>query len=46
MVEMIIDGYAIERHPVEAGVPQGSPGSHILCAIYPSGLIKWVTEYI
>jgi len=41
-VEMIIEGNAMERHPVEAGVPQGSPVSPILFAIYTSGLIKWV----
>jgi len=44
MVEMIIDGNAMERHPVEAGVPQGSPVSLILFAIYTSGLIKSVEE--
>jgi len=42
---MIFKGNAMERHPVEAGVPQGSPVSPILSAIYPSGLIKWVEEY-
>jgi len=36
----------MERHPVEAGVPQGSPVSLILFAIYTSGLIKWVEEYV
>ena len=45
-VEMIIEGNAMERHPVEAGVPQGSPVSPILFAIYTSGLIKWVEEYV
>ena len=45
-VEMIIEGNAMERQPVEAGVPQGSPVSPILFAIYTSGLIKWVEEYI
>jgi len=45
-VEIIIDGNAMERHPVEAGVPQGSPVSPILFAIYTSGLIKWVEEYV
>jgi len=43
---MIIEGNAMERHPVEAGVPQGSPVSPILLAIYILGLIKWVEEYI
>jgi len=46
MVEMIIEGNAMERHPVEAGVPQGSPVSPILFAIYTSELIKWVEEYV
>jgi len=45
-VEMIIKGNAMMRHPVEAGVPQGSPGSPIVFAIYTSGLIKWVEEYV
>jgi len=45
-VEMIIEGNAMERHPVEAGVPQGSPVSPILFAIYTSGFIKWVEEYV
>jgi len=38
-VEMIIKGNAMESHPVEAGVPQGSHVSPILFAIYTSGLI-------
>jgi len=45
-VEMIIEGNAMQRHLVEAGVLQGSPVSMILFAIYPSGLIKWVEEYV
>ena len=44
-VEMVIEGNAMERHPVEAGVPQGSPVSPILFAIYTSGRIEWVKEY-
>jgi len=43
-VEMVIQGNAIERHPVEAGVPQVSSVSLMFFAIYPSGLIKWVEE--
>jgi len=43
---MIIKGNAMERHPVEAGVTQGSPVSPIVFAIYASGLIKWVEEYL
>jgi len=34
------------RLPVEAAVPQGSPPSPILCAIWTSELIQWVEEYI
>jgi len=45
-VEMIIEGNPMERDPVDVGVPQGSPVSPILFAIYTSGLIKWVEEYI
>jgi hypothetical protein len=45
-VEMVIEGNATERHPVEAGVPQGSFVSPILFAIYTSSLIKWVEEYV
>jgi len=43
---MIIEGNTMERHPVEVGIPQGSPVSLILFAIYSSGLIKWVEVYI
>jgi len=45
MVEIIIEGNTMERHPVEAAVPQGSPVSPILFAIYKSGLINWVEQY-
>jgi len=45
MEEMVIEGNAIERHRVEAGVPQGSPVSPILFAINTAGLINWVEEY-
>jgi len=45
-VEMIIKGNTMERHPVEAGVPQGSPVSPILFAISHSGQIQWVKEYV
>jgi len=41
-VEMIFHGNTMNRHLVEGGVPQGSPVSPILFAIYTSGLLKWV----
>jgi len=43
---MIIEANVMERHPVEAGVPKGSPVSPILFPIYTSGLIMWVEEYV
>jgi len=33
-------------HPVAVGVPNGSPITAIVFAIYRSGLIKWVEEYV
>jgi len=39
-VDMIIEGNAVESHPV------GSPVSPIIFAIYTTGLIKWVEEYV
>jgi hypothetical protein len=45
-VEMILEDNAMERHAVEAGVPQCSPVSPILFAIYTAGLIMWVVEYV
>jgi hypothetical protein len=45
-VEMIIEGKAMERHPGDGGVPQRSPVSPFLFAIFTSGLLKWVEEYI
>jgi len=36
----------MERRPLEAGVAQGSAVSPILFAMYTSGLIKWVEEYV
>jgi hypothetical protein len=43
-VENIIEDNTMERHPVEEGVPQGSPVSPILFGICTSGLIKRVEE--
>jgi hypothetical protein len=45
-VEMVIEGNVLQSHPVEAGVPQGSPISPILFAIHTAGLIKWVEERV
>jgi len=39
-VDMIIEGNAMKRHPVEEGVPQGSPVSLIIFAFDTSGLSK------
>jgi len=39
-VEMIIEGNAMDRHPEQVGVSQGSPVSTILFATYTSWLIK------
>jgi len=44
MLEIMIEGIAMERHAGEAGVLQGSPMSWILFAIYTSDLIKRVEE--
>jgi len=41
-----MEGNSMERHPVEAGVPQGSPVSPIFFAIFTSVLMKWVEEYV
>jgi len=46
MVQIEIKCDAMERHPVEGGVLQGSPVSPNLFAIYTSGLIKLVEEYL
>jgi len=45
IMAMMIEGNAMERHPVEAGVLRRSPMSPILFAIYTTGLIEWVEEY-
>jgi hypothetical protein len=46
MGEMILEGNAMERHLVEARVPQGSAVSLILLILYNSALIQCVTEYV
>jgi hypothetical protein len=38
-VEIVPEGKAMERHPVETGVPQGSPVLSVLFEIYTAGLI-------
>jgi len=43
---MVIEGNGMERHPVEAGIPQGSLVSLILFAIDTSGHMKWVEERV
>jgi hypothetical protein len=45
-VEMVIEGNAMKRHPVEAGVPQDSPLSPIHLATNTSGRITSVEEYL
>jgi len=45
-VEMAIESNVMERHPVEAGIPQGSLVSPILFTIHTSGLMKWVEERV
>lgn len=43
---MVIDCNVKERHPGEAGIPQGSPVSSILFKFYTSELITWVKERV
>jgi hypothetical protein len=43
-VQMVIEATVLQSHPVEAGVPLGSPVSRNLFAIYTAGLIKWVAD--
>jgi len=45
-VDMVIDRNVLERHPVEAVLPQGSPVSLILFAIFMSGFIKSIEERV
>jgi hypothetical protein len=45
-IEMIIEGNVMQRCPVEAEIPQGSPVFPILFAMYTSGLIKLVDNRV
>jgi len=45
-VKMIIDGNAMEQHPVKAWVTHGSPVSPIHFVIHTAGLSNWVEEYL
>jgi hypothetical protein len=41
-IEMVIEGNVVQRHPVDAGIPQGTPVSMIVFTIQGSGLIQLV----
>jgi len=43
---MVIEGNVLQSHPLEAGIPQGSPVLPILFAIHIAGLMKWVQERV
>jgi len=45
-VEMVIEHNALQSHPVEAGVPQGSRVSPSHFTIYTVGMITWVEERV
>ena len=45
-VQLVIDGYTCSSKEVEAGLPQGSPISPILFAIYISGFFDYIEEKI
>ena len=45
-VQLVIDGYTCSSKEVEAGLPQGSPISPILFAIYISGFFDHIEEKI
>jgi len=43
---MVIKGNIIERRLVEARIPQGSLESPCFCAMYTSGLMRWLRERV
>jgi len=43
---MAIEGNVLNNHPMEAGVPPGSPVSLIPFVIHTAGLIKCVEEKV
>jgi retron-type reverse transcriptase len=45
-VQLVIDGYTCSSKKVEAGLPQGSPISPILFAIYINGFFDHIEEKI
>lgn len=46
MVEMVFKGNVMERHPVKAGIPLGTPVSPMLFEIYMSALMYWVEQIV
>ena len=44
--DMVIAGNVMERRPVDAGLPQGSPLSPIVFEICTSGLMQWVAKRV
>jgi hypothetical protein len=46
ILAMIMEDNNMERQPVDASVPQGSPVSMIHFEIENSVLIKWIKEYV
>ena len=45
-METVIEGNLLQSHPVEAGVPQGSPDSQILFVIHTARPIQWAEERV
>jgi hypothetical protein len=45
-LEMVLEGNTMGEQPVEAGIPQGSPVSPILFAIFAAGLIVQVERKV